>query len=260
MKEMYALFVIVGLAITITYLCLAMSAYVKQTGKAKMRFIVSGVFGLVFIVGILGTAAGLPEQQPESSAEVTKTYTEEVGLPQSKEPTLIEQAKNKSDNEQDSNITTENRKIIYSLDITPEQFQMKFNSLPRTEGFENTTIESITLDTAADASNSFQEPLSYNVDVFALVNKSDDTIAYIQVALKHEGNDRDKDIFTHTIPLLISSTVPSVSDSKVEEILMKAIDNLFSDTKGIEILDGDYIFSTSNTAFARIFRISKEIN
>ncbi|UOK65306.1 hypothetical protein MT997_13755 [Paenibacillus sp. OVF10] len=53
-----------------------MSAYVKQTGKAKIRFTVSGIFGLVFVVGIIGTAVGLPEQQPQSAMSV-KTYTEE---------------------------------------------------------------------------------------------------------------------------------------------------------------------------------------
>lgn len=266
MKEIYALFVIVGLVVTITYLYLAMSAYVKQTGKAKMRFIVSGISGVFVVVGIIGIAQGLSDPQiVTSSKRITENpvsnndvqnYSSPKDTAQSEGPLI--QHDESTDKEEISH-TSKEKEIIYSLDITPKQFQKRFNSLPRVEGFENTTIESITIDTAATAFNSFQEPLSYNVDITGSVNKSDDTIAFIQVALKNEGDGRDKDIFINTIPLLISSTVPSVSDNKKEEIISKAIDNLSSDIRGIQIFDGDYRFSTQNTAFARIFRITKEI-
>lgn len=171
----------------------------------------------------------------------------------------ILQTTNEKIKEKYTTATTEKRKIVYSLGISPEEFLKRFNSLPREEGFKNTTIETITIDTAATAFNSFQEPLSYQVDITGSVNKPDNTIAFIQVALKNEGTERDEEIYKKTIPVLISSIVPSISDSRKEEITSKAIENLFSGIRGIQIFDGDYRFSTETTGFASIFKISKEL-
>ncbi|CAH1215885.1 hypothetical protein [Paenibacillus sp. JJ-223] len=409
MDELYVLLFLIGMIVAITYLAMATFAFKKRSGKAKKRYIMSGVFAIISVIGVYGLSQDLPDQQSaaqnaetvveddpslieennkaaiavddqfqkiiegitpyelqslyvishfkegkidhlsayENIRDIKDRYTatylainkvsipkdlpadlisdlqkiksgiaanyftrseamnhfldyidtqkssdvdkmnlqlelsmsfvkqlnqnsaifySKVGLPeiQIKEQTAkideIIQNYNESDKEQNTKIKTSNREIIYSLDITPEQFQKKFNSLPREKEFENTTIESITVDTTAATFNSFQEPLSYNVDITGTVNKSDDTIAFIQVALKNEGNDRDEEIFRNTIPLLISSTVPSISDKRKGEIISKAVDNLFSDIRGIQIFEGDYRFSTENTAFASIFRISKELN
>ncbi|NUU73974.1 hypothetical protein [Paenibacillus xylanilyticus] len=71
MDELYVLLFLIGMIVSITFLGMATFAYKKGSGRAKRRYIVSGVFAIIAVLGILGIARGLPDKDTLETAETT---------------------------------------------------------------------------------------------------------------------------------------------------------------------------------------------
>ncbi|MGO4953064.1 hypothetical protein [Paenibacillus sp. DRB1-1] len=163
-----------------------------------------------------------------------------------------------SSNESDEGIDP---KIIYSLGTTPKQFQKKFNLLAKKQGLENLyQLKPISIDSNATVFDSFQEPLTNKLTVTGFVNKSDGTIAYIQVVLKPDGTQQDETDLKTIIPLLMSVIDSTITDEKKGLISSQSISNLLSKGKGIELHENEYDYMTLETPFGLIFRISKSVD
>lgn len=240
-----------------------------QRKKSRWKLLIS----LLSLVVVFITAPSPSDNSSEKVSDDNNTIPEQVDTKVSnanieQEPleskTITSDSKVRNNhtispsNESDEGIKP---KIVYSLGITPKQFQKNFSFLAKKQGLENSyQLKSISIDSNSTGFDSFREPLTNKLTLTGFVNKSDETIAFIQVVLKSSGTQQDETDLKKSIPLLISAINSDVADEKKEEISSQAISNLLSKGKGIEIHENGYDYSTEETGFGLIFRISKSVD
>ncbi|MEY8748570.1 hypothetical protein AB9M62_56955 [Bacillales bacterium AN1005] len=77
MNELYVLLILIGIIVSMTFLGMATFAYKKGNGKAKKRYILSGIFAIIAVLGFFGVARGLPDKDILETTESTSPKVED---------------------------------------------------------------------------------------------------------------------------------------------------------------------------------------
>lgn len=234
---MYIIFALFGLVGFTVYLVLGVASAQGKNGKAKRQFALSAMCLVLCAIGLYEIGS-----KPSETREVD-TVEKSTSAPVAS----TEQSQTKSIKQPASSLAE---------GMTPEQFVDSFNNESKNLGLDM-YINQLKIQKGEANVNVFNHQLTDRVGVMGTVNKSDDTLSFIQVLLVPDGTDQSLIDMSNAMGLLIKVTNADLPHEEVVKITTDSLNTVTDAVVRKTVIKNGIEYKFMKAANGFVFRASE---